>query len=202
MKEALFAQTSCIILSAGSSERMGTHKALLTFDTEKTFIQKITETYLQAGIKQVFVVVNPELFKLIGESSPALSGQVKLVVNDKPELGRFYSLQTGVKLIPKGNYCFFQNIDNPFTSEEILKELILHKVKADVIIPTFQKKSGHPVLISPAVALEILHTPNPDSRIDLFLKHFKVKQTATPNSNILANINSPEDYTNWLKTFS
>jgi CTP:molybdopterin cytidylyltransferase MocA len=198
MEVALFAQTSCIILAAGNSVRMGEHKALLKFDSDRNFIQKLTETYLLAGIEQVIVVVNSELFKLISESSLALSGKVKLVVNDKPELGRFYSLQTGVKLIPTGNYCFFQNIDNPFTSEELLKEMILHKAKAGVIIPTFNKKSGHPVLISPLVVKRIFEGTDYKIRIDTFLNQFTEKKIEVPDPKILLNINSPEDYSNCI----
>jgi molybdenum cofactor cytidylyltransferase len=194
MKEVLFVQTSCVILSAGSSARMGSHKALLKFDSEKTFIQKITETYLLAGIDEVIVVVNSELFKVINESSLALSGKVKLVVNDKPELGRFYSLQTGIKQLKPGNSCFFQNIDNPFTIIELLDELILHKNEADVIVPTFQNKAGHPVLINASVIQEIKIGIDYDVRIDLFLKQFAEKRIGIQSSKILLNINSKEDY--------
>jgi molybdenum cofactor cytidylyltransferase len=196
MEVALFAQTSCIILSAGSSIRMGANKALLEFEADQNFIQKITETYLLAGIEQIIVVVNSKLFKLINESSLALSSKVKLIVNDKPELGRFYSLQTGVNLIPTGNYCFFQNIDNPFTSEALLRELIIHKDEADVILPTFQKKSGHPVLINPLVLREIYAGIDYDIRIDAFLKRFTEKRIETQDHRILLNINSKEDYLN------
>ncbi|MDO9256134.1 MAG: NTP transferase domain-containing protein [Bacteroidales bacterium] len=198
MKEALFAQTSCIILAAGNSVRMGTDKALLKFNADQTFLQKISEAYLLAGIEQVIVVVNSELFILIRESNHNLSKKVLLVINDKPELGRFYSLQTGIKFLKPGNSCFFQNIDNPFTSEKLLCELIIFKDTADVIMPTYQKKSGHPVLISPLLAQEILRTYNSDLRIDLFLKQFEVKKTETIDPNILVNINSPEDYSSWM----
>lgn len=194
MKEALFAQTSCIILSAGSSMRMGTHKALLKFDAAHTFIQKITETYLLAGMEDVIVVVNSELFKLINISNLSLSKNVHLVINDKPELGRFYSLQTGIKQLKPGNSCFFQNIDNPFTTEELLRELIIYKDDADAIMPTYRNKSGHPVLISPWIATEIFNAKDPDIRIDLFLKSFKIRDIETTYDNISININTPEDY--------
>ncbi len=194
MGEVLFAQTSCIILSAGSSARMGSHKALLKFDFEKTFVQKITETYLLAGIDQVIVVVNSELFKLIKESNLTLSKKVFLIINDKPELGRFYSLQTGIKVLKTGNSCFFQNIDNPFTTEELLSELIIYKDEADVIMPAFEDRSGHPVLINSRVAQEIRSTINFDLRIDLFLKQFAEKRIDVQDQRILLNINSPEDY--------
>jgi len=200
MKEVLFAHTSCIILSAGSSARMGTHKALLKFDSERNFLQKITETYSLAGIEQVIVVVNSELFKLIKKSDLTLSKKVLLVMNGKPELGRFYSLQTGIKHLKTGNYCFFQNIDNPFTSEELLSEMIIHNNKSDVIVPVFQNRAGHPVLISPVVAQEILNAPDLGLRINLFLKRFEIDKVKISDHTILLNINSPEDYTNCCNT--
>jgi len=193
MKEALFTQTSCVILSAGSSSRMATHKALLKFDNKKTFIQEITATYLLSGIEQVIVVVNCELLKLINEGNCILSEKVKLIVNEEPELGRFYSLQTGVKHMIPGNSSFFQNIDNPFTAKTLLRELILRKNEADVIIPAFQNESGHPVLINPSVIEQIIKVQDPDLRIDHFLKRFEIKKIEISDPYILVNINSPED---------
>jgi molybdenum cofactor cytidylyltransferase len=191
-----FRDTSAIILSAGNSVRMGRNKALLKFDSERTFIQKITETYLQAGIEQVSVVVNKELLKLLNESNPSLFEKILFVINDKPELGRFYSLQTGIKHIKTGNSCFFQNIDNPYTSEVLLRELIIHKDKADVLLPIFQNKTGHPVLISPQIVQGIKAVRDYETRIDEFLKQFTEKRIGISDQRILININSPEEYMN------
>jgi molybdenum cofactor cytidylyltransferase len=189
-----FRDTSAIILSAGNSERMGKHKALLAFDKGTTFLQKITETYLLAGIEQVIVVVNSILFDTIKQGDYALSAKILLVINDKPELGRFYSLRTGIKYLLPGNFFFFQNIDNPYTSEALLRELILHKDEAEVIMPTFKGRTGHPVLINPSVIKEIIDARNSDLRIDLFLKRFGVIKVETSDKYILANINLPEEY--------
>jgi CTP:molybdopterin cytidylyltransferase MocA len=196
MKKVLFAGTSCVILSAGSSARMGTHKALLKFDSQKTFIQKITDTYLQSGIDHVIVVANSELFKLINNSSLTLSEKLLLVINDRPELGRFYSLQTGMKHVNHGNSCFFQNIDNPFTSETLLRELIIHKNEADVILPAFQDRAGHPVLISSTVVQQINSGIDYEVRIDAFLKQYSEKRIGISDQRILININSQEEYLN------
>lgn len=194
MKQDQFAQTSCILLSAGSSVRMGESKALLKFDEQTTFIQQITETYIRAGIQQVVVVVNTLLFDTIREREIFIFKEIQLVINNYPERGRFYSLQTGVQHLIQGNFCFFQNIDNPFTSDECLLSLIKFKDNADVIIPAFRGKSGHPVLFSPLIAKEIMKTNSLDQRIDQFLTIFKVMKVETSDSNILANINSQEDY--------
>ncbi len=194
MKEIIFGQTSCIILSAGSSGRMGKPKALLQFSKDEMFIQKITRTYVQSGVKQVIVVVNIELYNTILEQKISLAHEVELVVNHIPEKGRFYSLQTGVKKLKTGNSCFFQNIDNPFTSAEVLKSLFLCTKDADVILPVFESKSGHPVLFSPAVAQKIIGKIDTDIRIDKFLKKFATKKIELTEKRILTNINSPEDF--------
>jgi len=191
----ILAQTSCIILSAGSSERMGEPKALLRFSEDEMFIQKITRTYVQSGVKQVIVVVNVDLYNSIHKLKIPLADEVDLIVNRYPEKGRFFSLQTGVHKLKPGNSCFFQNIDNPFTSAQVLTSLIQNKEGADVIIPVFQSESGHPVLINPAVAKKIIVQSDTAIRIDLFLKSFTFKKIEIDDNRILTNINSPEDFT-------
>jgi CTP:molybdopterin cytidylyltransferase MocA len=191
-----FANVSCIILSAGSSDRMGGHKALLKFDKTFTYVEKITNEYLTAGIGKVIVVVSRELNNEIKDWEISFPAEIHIVINPKTESGRFYSLQTGIQHLQEGNYCFFQNIDNPFITVKLLQDLIALKDKADVIIPAFGQKSGHPVLFSPRVAQEIREAVNPDLRINEFLQVFPRYMVETTDSNILININSPEDYAN------
>lgn len=194
MEGGIFAQTSCVILSAGSSMRMGTSKALLKFNAQNTFIQQISETYLLAGIEQIIVVVNSELYDLIEKSEITLSPKVILVINKRPELGRFYSLQTGIRYVNVGNFCFFQNIDNPYTSVEILNSINSQKNKAEVIIPVYKQNAGHPILINPLVTNEIRISISTEIRIDEFLNPFGKKHVQAIDNSILANINSPQDY--------
>ncbi len=194
MEGNIFGQTSCIILAAGSSTRMGKSKALLKFSKDETFIQKITGTYVQSGVKQVIVVVNIELYNLILEQNIPLAKEVELVVNNFPEKGRFHSLQTGVQNLKTGNSCFFQNIDNPFTSAEVMKLLIQFINVADIIIPVYKSKSGHPVLFNLSVAEKIIVESDSEKRIDIFLKSFVNKKIEIAENRILTNINSPEDF--------
>lgn len=189
-----FIPVSCIILSAGSSGRMGTHKALLKFDENTTFLEKITTEYLAAGIEKIIVVVSGELHKELIAGKLVFPETVQLVINNKPESGRFHSLQTGVKHIKQDNYCFFQNIDNPFITVGLLYELITLKQDAEVIIPVFQDMAGHPVLLSPLVTRKILQANETDLRIDLFLREFKMKRINTSDERILVNINSLNEY--------
>jgi len=173
---------------------MGEHKALLKFDENHTFIEKIAGEYLETGIEDIVVVVNSDLYKLLMGKRIPFSGKVRLVINDHPESGRFYSLQTGAKLIEKGNSCFFQNIDNPFTSKELLHELMNKKHKADIVIPAFGGRSGHPVLVSAGILMQILNEKVTDVRIDHFLSKFSRMMVETLDNKILANINSLAEY--------
>jgi len=192
----LFDHTSCLILAAGNSERMGEPKALLKFDTGTTFIEKITNTYVQSGVEQIVIVVNRELSILLKERAIHLPSRVILVLNDRPDLGRFYSLKTGVPKVSPEHTCFLQNIDNPFTSIKILEELYIHRNEADVIVPKFQNRSGHPVLLSPVVLKEISSSAELEVKINDFLKRFLINKIETSDESILANINSLADYQN------
>jgi CTP:molybdopterin cytidylyltransferase MocA len=175
---------------------MRSHKALLKFDESLDFLERLTRTYIAAGVEQVIVVINTSLAEILeGKNTSFLPG-VEFVVNANPEWGRFHSLQMGLKNLKSGNYTFFQNIDNPFTSLDLLSELIVFKDKADVIIPTFQNKSGHPVLINPVVAGSAISAIDKNLRINEFLKQFEVKRTEVQDSRIHFNINTWADYLN------
>ena len=188
-------QTSCIILSAGSSGRMGRHKALLRFGAEKvTFIEKITQVYAEAGVPEILVVISLELKQQLDSIQLALPGNVRCVVNANPELGRFYSLKTGMQNTTAGNHVFFQNVDNPFVETELLSAMVTVSEQAEVVIPQFSGKTGHPVLLNPDVSEAIQNFENIDIRIDDFLRSFRIVLVNTENPKTLVNINSRLDY--------
>ncbi|PKP02154.1 MAG: hypothetical protein CVU14_03965 [Bacteroidetes bacterium HGW-Bacteroidetes-9] len=189
------ARTSCIILSAGFSGRMGQHKALLLYGRGKTtFIEKITKEYSSAGITEIVVVVSSDLMKEIVVKHLDMPDNVRFVVNLYPEWGRFYSLKTGLQNTTKGNYVFFQNIDNPYVDSELLFAMAAVCAQANVVIPQFSGKTGHPVLLSPEVFRAILENMAIDLRIDDFLRSFRTMLIKTENPKVLVNINSSLDY--------
>ena len=190
----LFKSTSCVILSAGNSERMDTHKALLKYDSNFNFLEKLINTYLNAGLAEIVVVLNEYLFEYFHKQFNNLPKQIILVENLHPEYGRFYSLKEGLKQINSGNSCFFQNIDNPFTSASTLLELVKSKNKADVIIPVINNMKGHPVLINSDVVYQIVFLNSSEIAINKFIQEFKVFHVKSADSNILTNINLQSDY--------
>ncbi len=186
---------SCIILSAGSSGRMGRHKALLPFGDQKIcFLEKLIHAYTESGIDKIVVVVNEELQGLINEHNLKLPDNVLVVVNLHPELGRFHSLKTGLKYITKESFVFIQNADNPFIDSAILGKMIDARDQAGTVVPVSCGKAGHPVLIPPDVCESITRSESLETRIDSFLKDFPSSKIEVNDPGILVNINTQEDY--------
>ncbi|MBW6490473.1 MAG: NTP transferase domain-containing protein [Lentimicrobium sp.] len=190
---------SCIILSAGDSGRMGTHKALLPFGREKiTFLEQIIKTYHQAGVDEMVVVVNSSLLMLMNELNPDLPGNVQIVENLHPEKGRFYSLQTGLKHVSTGSFVFIQNIDNPFIDKETALKMLENMNRAMIVLPAFSGKTGHPLLVHPKVCEKIIMSESSEARLDHFIQDFSAAKIEVAHGHILANINTPEDYERWF----
>lgn len=182
---------SCIILSAGLSERMTTHKALLQFSKEESFLTHIIKVYREAGIKNLTVVINPEIE--IDFSAGDFNG-VAFVKNNFPERGRLYSLQLGLEKNADVDCCFVQNIDNPFVTEEIIVQLYESRLKADYVTPIIHNKGGHPFLISSNIIRQIISLKNFDIRLNDFLEKFSRHKVSVTDENILVNINTQDEY--------
>ena len=135
--------TAAIILAAGMSKRMNSPKALLPFDARHTFIEKISSSYFDWGCSEIIVIVNIKTASLVRqlESMPAL---VTLIINEHPEFERFYSLKLGLSAVKRSEYCFFQNVDNPFIDDTILDLLYASRSPDTYVSPVFEEKEAIP----------------------------------------------------------
>jgi len=179
---------STLILAAGESSRMGVPKPFLKFDKQHLFIDKIINEYLDFGCNEIVVVTNKNL-----EKDYFSKDKVKIVINEHLEYGRFYSVKIGVKEL-SNEFCFIQNIDNPFVCQDILNLLFIEKNNADYLVPEFEHIGGHPVLIGKNIIDGLKIELNNDLNFRDFLKSFDCKRIECYDKNILININTPEDY--------
>lgn len=190
-------KVSVVILAAGNSSRMSCSKALLKFDSQRTFIEKILDTYLSVQTTKLIVVVNKnnkvEIDKIISKNT--YNENVVLVENLFTDKGKFYSLQLGLQNIETDD-CFIQNIDNPFISVQLLNNMMNELKTNDYIVPIHQNKVGHPVLINKKIKTAILQTNTDSSNLRFILKPYKRAEINCNDENILLNINSKEDYLN------
>ena len=181
----------CVILSAGKSERMKSHKALLPFSDDENFLQHIIEVYRKSQVDEIVVVANPSIADNIHAEDYK---EITFVSNPFPERGRIYSLKQGLNASPEAHYCFVQNIDNPFITPGVILKLFESRKDGDYITPVYQGRGGHPALLSAKVIRYILNQENGDFKLNEILKKFKRINVEVNDEKILSNINSVEDY--------
>ncbi len=183
--------TKCIILSGGSSSRMKSPKALLRFSDCRNFLQQIIGEYQKAGIEQIVVVRNSNI-KFTGIN--AIDSNICVVENNDPQRGRLFSIQLGLKAAFLSDYCFIQNIDNPFVTSELIRSLYKLRTRAEYIAPEFEAAGGHPVLLSGPAIKEILSLTDYTSTLKDILKHYSRHRLITTDADCIKNINDPSDY--------
>ena len=180
---------SAVILSGGDSKRMNYPKALLKFDDNINFLQKIVNEYSNFGCGKIITVLNSSL-----ESMTVSVENSEIILNYHPDFGRFYSIKSGLNEIRNSEYCFIQNIDNPFINHNILDLLSENIYDADCIIPFFEGRGGHPILIGKKIINDILSKEENNLNLKDFLKKYNCIRIETHDEKILININTPEDY--------
>ncbi len=180
----------CVVLSAGRSGRMGTHKALLPYPDGGTYMSHIIDSYRAAGIGTMALVVAPTIPTASFTDIPG----VHIVRNPYHSLGRSHSLRMGLAALSPVRYCFVQNIDNPFVEPTLIDALFAARDQAPYITPQHNGRSGHPVLIDRSVIECVLAGSGRDTPLNLLFSGFDRHRVPTDDPRVLVNINTPEDH--------
>ncbi|MEI6172166.1 MAG: NTP transferase domain-containing protein [Bacteroidota bacterium] len=184
---------AAIIPAAGNSGRMGRQKALLSFGNGMNFAAYLVGFLEAYGCDPVVLVVNDEfdLARLPKISHPP-------VINNMVSLGRFFSIQLGLQQIPKGSSCFIHNVDNPFLEKDLLDRMISAAAEDHFVVPVYQGQAGHPVLLGSKVVAGMLQK-DPAGNFREILSGFTRVDVPCSDDRILWNINTPDDYTAFLR---
>jgi molybdenum cofactor cytidylyltransferase len=186
-----------IVLAAGFSERMGTPKALLPYGNNLSFIEQVTEIYLEAGVNKIALIVNPLILNTIQTFLVCKKSQVIVVENREPEKGRLHSIKLGLEKLDK-QPIFIQNVDNPFVTFDLLHKLVGVLEPNRYVSPYYRGSGGHPVLLSHEIAMQLKEC---DSEIPLntFLAKYEQIKMEQSDSGVLVNINTMDDYRSAFK---
>ena len=189
-------KNNLIILSAGSSSRMGSDKLLLNFRGKETFLSEILMQYDSVIQGDKVLVVHSVLYQSLTNYLDMLGRySVKLAVNMNPGRGRLSSIQTGLMMLQTKGRCFIQDADHPWVSMVVLEGMGgIEFTDNDFIQPVWEGKSGHPVLIGRNIISAIQN--NRDNKLTFrdILKNFRRIPYHTDWEGVCANINTPEDY--------
>ncbi len=178
-----------IVLAAGFSSRMGKFKMEMSLNG-KTLIERSVES-LDKVCSKIIVVAGYKIER-IKEILKSYE-KVEVVFNKEFEKGMFSSVKIGISQI-KAEKFFLLPGDIPFVNEDVFKKLL--SKKGDIIIPVFQSRKGHPVLIDSSLINEILNEPE-DSNLKLFIDKKGFTTVEVQDEAILFDIDTEEDYLNY-----
>lgn len=204
--------TVFVLLAGGKSERMGISKGLLKY--KHTFwlleqlhrISKSTISEVNIGLGynfQHYFDAIPWLEDALTKHIDFLGLKVKVIINKKPNLGSFSTLQSCLKEIEIKNSVVVSHIDIPILNSRELNKIISEENK--IVFPIFEGKNGHPIKMKASFWINLLHL-NPsekDARLDIQLKKENpVKKTIIKvfDKAILYNLNTKKDWISFLNT--
>lgn len=187
-----------LILAAGASTRMGTPKPLLHLK-HSTLLEDQVNRLSEAGCDHIIVVCGASADNII---SAHQNLSVSWVINSKWETGSFSSLKAGVTaLADSSSGCLILPVDTAGVPKIVFETLIAaaeSSISASAIIPTHKSRGGHPVWLSKQL-LDHIKTASPESRLDVILREQQnIIKIEVESAEILRNINTPEEWSEFL----
>jgi molybdenum cofactor cytidylyltransferase len=183
-----------LLLAAGKSTRMGSLKALLPWEGTTLFQFQLTQLD-HSTIDQLVVVLGYQSNKLlpyVKESS------AHIVWNENYEKGKTESIKQGVLAIHKDADCFIlSSVDQPvshFLLDAMINEFRL--TNSNIIIPVFNDRRGHPILLSTKLRNEIMQISEVTYGLKAILQRRKneIRELIVEDQSILFNFNNEKDY--------
>jgi molybdenum cofactor cytidylyltransferase len=185
-----------VVLAAGASSRMGRDKALLPWQGG---------TFLSAAIRALqpltdFVLVvggaNAKDLEPIVNAHAAF-----LVLNPDPQQGQFSSLRIGLQeVMNRGrDAAIVTLVDRPpaeaATIERLKREFLAGDQRIWAVVPEYNGKHGHPIVIGREMIGAFLDTPATSTARDVehsLREH--ILYVAVSDPLVAANVDTPEDF--------
>lgn len=201
-----------IILAGGKSERMGIPKGLLKYQNSYWILEQInriststiTEVYIGLGYHYEEYFNTIPLFALAkSQFVPYKNINLRIVVNQNPQLGAFSTMQAVLQETPKHKSVLINPIDIPILNTTELQNIIAEQNQ--IVLPNFGGKNGHPIKLHPEFwnPLLLLNPTDENSRLDLEIKKVnpsKITTLSVTDTSIIKNLNTSNDWLSYLKT--
>jgi CTP:molybdopterin cytidylyltransferase MocA len=140
----------------------------------KPLLQKVCETWMEAGIDDLLIVLGSDAAVIrarLEENLPrgvnreeSAAAAVRFVENPKWEAGMFSSVKAGVAATAaRSTHVAISPADLPFLSKGTLRTVFDAAASLDertVVVPTFRRRRGHPLLIPVALRPRLLSWPD------------------------------------------
>ena len=184
---------TCILLSAGNSERFGSPKALASL-RGTTVIEHLQQTLLQSSCDQIIVVLGADAHRI--QPSIFIHSRIRVVYNKNYYFGQSSSVQAGWSEAENNSEgVLLLPVDCPLIQTSTIDKIIDHfRIQdPDILIPTYQSKKGHPTIFHQRLKSKVLDLPTDQGLNVLFANH--PPQTLEINDRgIVVSFNTPEEF--------
>ena len=185
---------SAIIPASGFGNRFGGSKIRAQYDG-KLFLDNILEVLIKSGINEYKIIINSDDF----EFCKNCINEKDIVINKNPNLEMIYSIYLGImSSVESAGYLIFP-IDHPFVNSSTVDKLLLtfSSNRNSVVKPSFERKSGHPLII-PKILVNEINLKYQKYSLNEIIKESNLKTlfVDVDDENILRNINNQNDLIN------
>jgi molybdenum cofactor cytidylyltransferase len=185
---------AAIILSGGSSSRMGSPKALLEYNG-RPFLEHLLDVtkHPKIGVRRVVLGAHAEP---IGKAVSLNADEI--VINEDWQQGQLSSMKAGLRSLPAAtDGALICLVDHPLISAALVDGLVerFYESKAAVVVPVFEGRRGHPVIFAAALYEELQKAPAElGARSVVWAHKDEVSEYITAEEGCIVNLNDPDTF--------
>lgn len=185
---------SAVLLAAGESRRMGEFKQLLPVGG-KTFVECCVDNLMASRVGEIIVVTGhrEEDVRAVLADRP-----VRYAHNPDYRLGMSESIRRGVEAVDeKARAVMIALVDQPLIGPDTIDRIIsaYEAHKRPVVIPSFEGRNGHPIILDMSLRREILEIDPARGLKQVVYAHIgEIYHVETSDPAVLVDFDYPEDY--------
>jgi molybdenum cofactor cytidylyltransferase len=183
---------AAVILSGGASRRMGSPKALLSYQG-RPFLEHLLDVARHPKIGVRRVVLGADAGPIVNEVNLAPD---EVVVNDEWEKGQLSSIQAALRSLPPNtDGIVLLLIDHPLISSGLVGELIdsFYSSRKSIVLPVYEGRRGHPVIFSAGLYEDLMKAPLETGARSVVWAHVgEVQVVQTNEEGCVLNLNDPD----------
>ena len=184
---------AAIVLAAGQSKRMGQNKMLMRFGVSSV-LETVVSTLGECDLNDILVVTGHEREQV---EQRLRECPVRLTHNPDYASGEMLSsIQTGLRAMQAECQAALLALgDQPLIQVEVVRRVLAAQQPNTIVIPSFQRKRGHPILIDRALWPAVLRLPPGSNLREMINAHAdQIRYVEVDTDTIIRDLDTPEDY--------